>query len=110
MKTTMKSLVSVSVLAMLGLTLSCDATARVKYRTEQQINACVAAIGDHADYSDAERVVHRVTRLRQRNVAELEIRVDTAVYGEDGVREFAASCVTDTRGNLVKFRVNPLAK
>ena len=110
MKTTIKSLISVGVLSMLGLTLSCDASARDAYRTEQQINACVAAIRDRADYSRAERVMHRVTRLRQRNYAELEIRVDTAVYSESDVREYAASCVTDTRGNLVKFHVKPLVK
>ena len=110
MNPTIKSILSVIVLAMFGLALSCDASARDDYRTDLQIRACVAAIGSQADYRGAERVVHQVTRLRQRNYAELEIKVDTAVYGADDVREYAASCVTDTRGDLVKLRVNPIAE
>ncbi len=110
MNTTIKSLLSVSVLAMFGLALSCDASARDGYRTKQQIRACVAAIGREADYTDASRVVHEVTRLRQRNYAELEIKIDTSVYGAEAVREYAAFCVTDTHGDLVKLRVNPVAE
>lgn len=110
MNTTIKSMLSVSVLAMFGLALSCDASARDGYRTKQQIRACVAAIGSQADYSDASRVVHEITRLRQRNYAELEIKVDTSVYGEDEVREYGAICVTDTLGDVVKLHLSPLAE
>ena len=107
MNNAIKSTLSVSTLALFGLALSCDASARDDYRTDAQIRSCVAAIGSRADYHDAERVVHTVTRLKQRNYAELEIAVDTIVYGSEDTREYAAACVTDTRGDLVKFRVNP---
>lgn len=110
MNATIKSFVSISALVLFGLALSCDAEARDEYRTGKQIQACVAAIGHSADYSGAERVVHQVTRLKQRNYAELEIRVDTAVFGAEDVRQYAASCVTDTRADLVKFHIRPVAE
>lgn len=105
MKTTFRHAISLGTLVLFGLVLSHNALARDEYRKNEQIQTCVAAIGERADYSDAERVVHKITRLRQRNYAELEIRVDTAVYGAGDVREYAASCVTHTLGDLVRLRV-----
>ena len=106
MKATIKPAISLSALVLFGLALSGNAAAHGDSRTNEQIQTCVAAIGDRADYSDAERVVHTVTRLRQRNYAELEIRVDTAVIRNGDVREYAASCVTDTLNDVVRLRVN----
>ena len=106
MNNAVKSTLSVSALALFGLALSCDDSARDDYRTDVQIRSCVAAIDSQADYHDAERVVHTVTRLKQRNYAELEIAVDTVVYGSKNTREYEAACVTDTRGDLVQFHFN----
>ena len=105
---------SLGVLALFGLAFTCTASAdpgQPDRRTSDQIKACVAEIAAHADYSDASHVVHSVSRLKQRNYEELEIRVSTAVYGETDeitLREYAASCLTETMGNLVKFRISPV--
>jgi hypothetical protein len=106
MKTSFRQAISLGALVLFGLALGQSASAKDEYRKNEQIQTCVSAIGERADYSDADRVVHTVTRLRQRNYAELEIRVDTSVYGPEDVREYAASCVTHTLGDIVRLRVN----
>jgi hypothetical protein len=108
MKTSFRQAISLGALVLFGLAVSQTASANDEYRKNEQIETCVAAIGDRADYSGADRVVHTVTRLRQRNYAELEIRVDTSVYGTEDVREYAASCVTHTLGDIVRLRVHPV--
>ncbi len=103
---TSKQAISLGGLILFGLVLGQTASAGGEYRQNEQIQTCVAAIGERADYTGADRVVHKVTRLRQRNYAELEIRVDTSVYGPEDVREYAASCVTHTLGDVVRLRVH----
>lgn len=109
MKTSFRKAISLGTLVLLGLALAHSASANDAHRKNVQIQTCVAAIGERADYRGAERVVHKVTRLHQRNYAELAMRIDTAVYGSDEVREYAASCVTHTLGDIVRLRVNPVA-
>ena len=108
MSLSIRKAIPLGALALFGLVLGHNAAASDEYRKNEQIRTCVSAIGERADYSDADRVVHTVTRLRQRNYAELEIRVDTSVYGPEDVREYAASCVTHTLGDIVRLRVHPV--
>ena len=111
-----KPVVSLTTLVVLGLTLTCTAQAEVtwgKQRTDEQIQTCVAEISKHASYTDATRVIHRVTELDQRNLIELEIRVETSVYGLDdsaAISEYSVSCITGYMGDLVKFRINDLER
>jgi hypothetical protein len=105
-----KSILSLSMLTLLGLSLTCDANAAQthgKARDNRQIQACVAEIGRHANYDEASRVVHHVTTLEQRNIVEMQIGIETTVHlkGDDTAREYRASCVTDSMGKLVKFRL-----
>ena len=107
-----RSIFSLTSVVLLGLTLASDANAETPWgqqRTDEQIQTCVAEIGKHANYSNASRVIHRVTELDQRNLIELVIRVETSVYGLDDaavVTEYSASCTTETMGDLVNFRIN----
>jgi hypothetical protein len=108
MNTGSKTAISLSIAALLGLSLTCNVNAAQthgKARTDKQIQACVAEIGLHADYDQASRVVHRVESLEQRNLVEMKIGIETTVFLKDdgSEREYRASCVTDTMGNLVKF-------
>lgn len=103
---------SLAVLAGLGLTLSSDALAgseRVMERTNPHIEACVMAIGKHADYANATRVVHEVDWLNQKNLVELEIGITTSVYfdGDDEatVRTYRTACTTGNLAQVVKVRV-----
>jgi hypothetical protein len=106
-----KSLLSLSLVLLLGLTLSCDASAtqsRDKSRTKGQIEACLNEIGRHADYTDAARVVHWIASLEQKNLVELRIVIDTTVVltATARTRDYRASCVTDSMGGVVDFRID----
>ena len=107
----LKSLLSLSLVLLLGTTLSCDAKAaqsREQARIRQQLEACLAEIGRHADYNDATKVVHWVASFRQKNLVELRIVVDTTVVltASDLTRAYRASCVTDTMGEIVDFQID----
>lgn len=109
-----KAISSVTLLFLLGLSVCPDATASsvpAKRGTSEQIQTCVAEIAKHANYDNASRVVHWVAALDQRSLVEMEIRVETSVYlnsGDGVAREYTASCVTGTMGNLVKFHIDVL--
>ena len=111
MTTVNKSTISLMILGLFGLALVCTAdaaTQRSLRHTSKPIAACVAAIGRHADYNDAIRVVHTVFDLDQVSLVELKIRIETNVYLQSDVsaaRVYAATCVTDTLGAVVGFRL-----
>ena len=111
MSISLKSLLSLSLVLLLGTTLFCDASAaqsREQARTRQQLEACLAEIGRHADYDAASKVVHWVASFEQKNLLELRIVVDTTVVltAPDQTRDYRASCVTDTMGAIVDFRID----
>jgi len=107
-----KSTLSLSMLALLGLTMTCDAyadTNRDQRRTMKQVRSCVAEIAKHANYDDASRALHLVERLKQKNLVELEIRIETSVYAADGepvTRKYKTSCLVAGLGKLVDFRID----
>jgi hypothetical protein len=106
-----KTLGSATVLALLGLAIVPEAGAGsvpATRGTSAPIQACVAEIGKYADYGGASRVVHAVAALDQRNLVEMEIKVETSVYTKDGAvaREYTASCVTGSLGKLLKFHID----
>jgi len=107
-----KSATSLVVLALLGLSMTCDARAgssRDQARTDRYVQPCVSEIGRHADYEGATRITHVVDRLLQRNPVELEIRVETRVASDDPdgeIRRYRASCVVAGVGKLVRFNID----
>ena len=109
-----KTLVSLSTLALLGITMTCDAyagTNRSERRTMERVRSCVSEIAKRADYNDASRAIHWVDKLTQKNLAELEIRIETTVYAADGElvsRKYRTSCVVAGMRNLVDFRIDPV--
>ena len=109
-----KTTLSLSMLALLGLTMTCDAyadTNRDQRRTIKQIRSCVAEIAKHANYDDASRAIHWVGRVNQKNLVELEIRIETTVYAVDGepaTRKYKTSCLVAGLGNLVDFRIDTM--
>ncbi len=110
-----KSALSLSLLALLGLTMTCDAYAdsnRDQHRTMKYVRSCVAEIAKHANYDGASRAIHWVDRLNQKNLVELEIRIETTVYAADGepaTRKYETLCLVAGLGNLVDFRMDAMA-
>ena len=110
-----KTTLSLSTLALLGLTLTCDAYAdadsRNERRTMKQVRSCVSEIAKSANYDDASRALHLVERLNQKNLIELEIRIETSVYtvgDEPATRKYKTSCLVGGLGNLVEFRIDEM--
>ena len=109
-----KTFSSAAAMVLLGFAIVPDAGAGsvpATRGTSEPIQACVAEIGNHADYGDASRVVHLVAALDQRNLVEMEITVETSVYMKNDVvaREYTASCVTGSLGKLLKFHIDGVA-
>ena len=109
-----KTILSLSTLALLGLTMMSDAyasTDRSERRTIEQVRSCISEIAKHADYDNASQAIHWVDKLTQKNLAELEIRIETTVYAADGERasrKYRTSCVVTGMRNLVDFRIDPV--
>jgi len=107
-----KTISSVTFLSLLGLAICPDAIAGsvpISRGTDKPIETCVAEIRKHADYVNASRVVHQISKLDQHNFIEMEMTVDTVVYlkSDDGVaREYTATCVTGIMGDLLEFRID----
>ena len=109
-----KTTLSLSTLALLSLTTTCDAyagTNRSERRTIEQVGSCVSEIAKHADYDNASRAVHWVDKLTQKNLVELEIRIETTVYAESGelaARKYKTTCLIAGKHNLVDFRIDAI--
>ena len=109
-----KTTLSLSILALFGVTMTCDAYAdsnRDERRTLKQVRSCVSEIAKHVDYNGASQATHWVDRLTQKNLAELEIRIETTVYAassETANRKYRTTCVVAGAQSLIKFRINPI--
>lgn len=107
-----KIISSITMLVILGLAVAPNAdagTVSAQRGTSLPIQTCIAEIRRNVDYGNASRVVHRVTSLDQKNLVELEIRIETSVYlkSDDNVAtEYTASCMTRALGNVVKFKID----
>ena len=106
-----KSAMSVGAAAMLALSLTCTANAESEHDNKvitDPVQACVAEIADRANYDGAERIVHVVSKLEQKNLVEKRIEIDTSVYTGESVdkpREYHVSCITGNLGKVVKVRL-----
>ena len=106
-----KSAMFSGVALLLGLSLASTAAAETEGLNKaitDPIQACVAEIGERADYDGAERVVHVVSKLEQKNLVEKRIHIETSVYTDESAdtkREYTASCVTGNLGKVVRLRL-----
>jgi len=106
-----KSAMTVGAAVLLGLSLTGEANAEAERDNRaitDPIKACVAEIGERANYEDADRIVHHVTSLDQKNIVQKSITIETAVYVDedaDTARLYTASCITGDLGKVVRFRL-----
>ena len=76
---------------------------------DREIQICVAEIGKRADYGGARRVVHRITDVEQRNIAEQTFRINTRVFASENdaaIREYSSHCVTRGSLKLVNLKID----
>ena len=96
-------------LATFGLFVSASATAHFvnELAPARSIEACVAEIGGHADYTDASRVRHELETTKRRSLA-YKLSFNTKVYGKSGdevIREYATKCVVYGDDKPVFFEI-----
>jgi len=75
---------------------------------QTEINSCVAAVGEHANYTDATRVRHAVVDVKERTVG-YKLSIETSIFndsGETAIREYATSCIVNGNNAPMKFSIN----
>ena len=72
----------------------------------RSIEACVAEIGGHADYSDASRVLHKLETTGRRSLAH-RLTFTTKVFGDGDelIREYATKCIVYGDDEPVYFEI-----
>lgn len=74
----------------------------------RELEACVAEIGDYANYEDATRVRHLVSEVRRR-VNGYVLSIDTSVYTDTGdvaTREYVTLCLARGDARPARFRIS----
>jgi hypothetical protein len=74
----------------------------------RQVQACVEEIGKQANYAHANKALHEVVRLEQKNLEEISIEIETSVFHDDSdaaARRYSVSCVVGTLNEVVKFKM-----
>jgi len=103
-----KTAISTGLLLASSSTVSAGSTLWTK-ATETEIDACVAAVTERADYSDAMRVRHDIESSERRSIGH-RLVIDTKVYGDGGVlREYRAVCVVTGDAGPLSFEMHEVA-
>ncbi len=74
---------------------------------DTEINACVSAIADHANYDDATHVRHDVVGVKERTVG-YKLTIETSIYSDTddaAIREYATSCIVNGNNAPMKFSI-----
>jgi hypothetical protein len=73
---------------------------------QTEINSCVAAVAEQANYSDAARVRHAVVDVKERTVG-YKLTIETTIFSESAntaIREYATTCVVN--GNHAPMKLD----
>lgn len=105
-KLTGKSILGIATI----LFLSGQASAKQEQWTEidAEINSCVAAVAEHANYDDATRVKHAVIGVKERTVG-YKLTIETSLYNESSegaIREYATSCIVNGNNIPLQFTIS----
>lgn len=101
-------------LAVLGLSFTTDAVAgsdRYQARILRDARSCIDQIDKRIDLESASRIVHLVEETRQRNLAEVQIRIETRVYessSEFSKAKYDSFCTAAGLGKIVEFRITKI--
>jgi len=112
MKSASITTVSIAVMAALSFPPMKNASAESSRSQRQaaiRVQSCLEKAADHFDYSAANRVVHWVDDMNQRNLLTTVVRIRTDVYSRiDGVvvQKYETHCATDTFGKVISIRVD----
>lgn len=74
-------------------------------RFADELDSCVAAVTEHLDLSDANRVRHTVVE-KQHSGLGYALQIETSVFANGSERRYAAYCVANGDGVPLKFRID----
>jgi len=75
---------------------------------ETEINSCVSAIAEQANYDGATHVRHTVVGVKERTVG-YKLTIETSIYSDTSdaaIREYATSCVVNGDNAPMKFSIS----
>ncbi len=87
------------------------ASDNIKPAYASEVKTCIAEVGDHANYDDANRVLHMVVKTKNTFVGYV-LTIDTSVFTNSdaiAVREYASYCVAKGDDKPVKFRIEDVS-
>ena len=105
-KTAVKSILSSA--ALMVLAGQASANQETWSGIDSEISSCVAAVADHANYSDATKVRHAVVGVKERTVG-YKLTIETSLYNDASdaaIREYATSCVVNGSNVPMKFSIS----
>ncbi len=76
-----------------------------------EIRSCIAELGNHADYTNANQVRHEVVVTKRRAVGH-KLDIQTSVYSDssdNAIRSYAAKCIVYRDNKPVRFEVSETA-
>jgi hypothetical protein len=94
--------------ALIVLAAQASAAQEIWSGIDTEISTCVAAVADHANYSDATRVRHAVVGVKERTVG-YKLTIETSVYDNASnvaIREYATSCVVNGSNVPMQFSIS----
>jgi hypothetical protein len=94
-------------MAMLALAGSASAAEETWAEIQPEIESCVAAVAEHANYSDATHIRHAVVGVKERTVG-YRLTIETAIYTDSNdapSREYATSCVVNGKHAPMQFAI-----
>jgi hypothetical protein len=109
MKTSKSAVTSIlSSVALIVLAGQASAAQETWSGIDSEINSCVAAVAEHADYKDATRVRHAVVGVKERTVG-YKLTIETSLYDDASdiaIRAYATSCVVNGNNVPMQFSIS----
>jgi len=102
-----KAVVSIALAGLYVFASPAGAATVAESGVEHEVNSCVAAVREHLDYADAEKVRHDITAIERRTVG-YTLKISTSVFGEaeeQAIRAYATTCIVNGKNQPLKFTI-----
>lgn len=110
---TYKHRIPSALLASMFLTIAATAVSADDAFTEdeREIESCISAVNERANYDDAKRVKHTVRRIRQSSHGyTLKINTDVFTRSSDtAIRKYTSSCLAKGDRKPLKFKISEIS-
>lgn len=105
-----KAAISLTLIGLFVMAGMVNASSVVDTGLEDEVNACIAEVREHLNYSDATRVSHYVIAIERRTVG-YTMSIDTSVFGKaegEAIRNYATTCVVNGNHKPLQFEISEI--